>query len=115
MGTGLAVANIYYSQPLLAPIGSGFGVSQGSTTLVVSPSRNSDTPLAWLSCCRWVTSIFLGGAVATAVSGVVNDRYGWTGVSLVGAALALIGVCVWAVSTLSQVRAEAAAGREIAA
>jgi hypothetical protein len=26
VGTGLAVANIYYSLPLLAPIGSGFGV-----------------------------------------------------------------------------------------
>jgi predicted MFS family arabinose efflux permease len=63
----------------------------------------------------YMTSIFLGGAVATAVSGVVNDAYGWTGVSLLGAALALVGVCVWAVSTLRQVRAEATTGREIAA
>ena len=33
---GMAVANIYYSQPLLGLISSAFGVSRGSTELVVT-------------------------------------------------------------------------------
>src|SRR6202034_371617 len=33
---GMAVANIYYSQPLLGHISSTFGVSQGRTELVVT-------------------------------------------------------------------------------
>src|SRR3954452_572486 len=33
---GMTVANIYYAQPLLAPIASTYGVSQGSTALVVT-------------------------------------------------------------------------------
>ena len=33
---GMAVANIYYAQPLLAPIASAFGVSQGQAALVVT-------------------------------------------------------------------------------
>ena len=33
---GMAVANIYYSQPLLGRISSTFGVSQGRTELVVT-------------------------------------------------------------------------------
>ncbi|MFF2523023.1 MFS transporter [Streptomyces liangshanensis] len=33
---GVTVANIYYAQPLLAPIASTFGVSAGSTALVIT-------------------------------------------------------------------------------
>ncbi len=36
VGCGMAVANIYYSQPLLGRIASAFGVSQGRTELVVT-------------------------------------------------------------------------------
>jgi predicted MFS family arabinose efflux permease len=36
VGCGMSVANLYYAQPLLAGIGSSFGVSQGSAELVVT-------------------------------------------------------------------------------
>ena len=52
----------------------------------------------------FMTSVFLGGALATAVSGVVHDRYGWTGVTLLGGCLPLIGLVIWAVSTVRQIR-----------
>ena len=55
----------------------------------------------------FMTSVFLGGALATGVSGVVHDSYGWTGVTLLGAALPLVGLAVWSVSTLRQVRSRA--------
>lgn len=48
----------------------------------------------------FMTSVFLGGSIATAVSGSVHDSYGWTGVTLLGAALPLVGLGVWGVSTL---------------
>ena len=52
----------------------------------------------------FMTSVFLGGALATGVSGAVHDTYGWTGVTLLGAVLPLVGLAVWSVSTLRQVR-----------
>ena len=52
----------------------------------------------------FMTSVFLGGALATGLSGAVHDSYGWTGVTLLGAALPLVGLAVWSVSTLRQVR-----------
>lgn len=55
----------------------------------------------------FMTSVFLGGALATAVSGVVHDSYGWTGVTLLGGALPLVGLAVWSVATVRQLRAEA--------
>jgi predicted MFS family arabinose efflux permease len=48
----------------------------------------------------YMTSVFLGGSLATAVAGVVHDRYGWSGVTLLGAALPLIGLAVWAYATV---------------
>ncbi len=56
----------------------------------------------------FMTSIFLGGALATGAAGAVHDRYGWTGVTLLGGALPLAGLAVWAVSTIRQLRAERA-------
>jgi predicted MFS family arabinose efflux permease len=55
----------------------------------------------------YMTTVFLGGALATAVSGVLHDRYGWNGVTLLGAGLALIALGIWAVSTLRTRQAEA--------
>ena len=55
----------------------------------------------------FMTSVFLGGALATAVSGMVHDSYGWTGVTLLGGALPLVGLVIWSVSTVGQLRAEA--------
>jgi predicted MFS family arabinose efflux permease len=57
----------------------------------------------------YMTAIFVGGAAATAASGVVNDAYGWSGVTLLGAALLLVSLILWAVTTVRQLRSEAAA------
>ena len=43
-----------------------------------------------------MTTIFAGGAVATAVAGSLYDAAGWSGPSLLGAALSLAGLVVWA-------------------
>jgi predicted MFS family arabinose efflux permease len=55
-------------------------------------------------------SVFTGGAVATGVAGLVHDRWGWSGVTLLGAALPLVGLSIWTVSTFGQLRAERSAG-----
>ncbi|QMU67423.1 MFS transporter [Streptacidiphilus sp. P02-A3a] len=55
----------------------------------------------------FMTSVFLGGALASGVSGAVHDSYGWTGVTLLGGALPLLALAVWGVSTVRQLRAEA--------
>lgn len=44
----------------------------------------------------FMTTIFLGGAVASAVSGLLHDHYGWTGVTVFGAALPLVALVLWA-------------------
>ena len=48
----------------------------------------------------FMTTIFVGGAAASAVSGLLYDAAGWTGVTLLGAALPAIALVIWAVSTL---------------
>jgi predicted MFS family arabinose efflux permease len=48
----------------------------------------------------FMTTIFVGGAAASAVSGLLYDAAGWTGVTLLGAALPAIAFVIWAVSTL---------------
>ena len=48
----------------------------------------------------YMTSVFLGGSLATGVAGPVHDRYGWSGVTLLGAVLPLVGLAVWTVSAV---------------
>jgi predicted MFS family arabinose efflux permease len=43
----------------------------------------------------FVTTMFVGGAAATAISGWLNDVAGWTGVTLFGAGLMVIAGIVW--------------------
>jgi dipeptide/tripeptide permease len=40
-------------------------------------------------------TVFTGGAVSTALAGVLHDAYGWTGVTVLAAVLPLIGLVVW--------------------
>jgi predicted MFS family arabinose efflux permease len=44
----------------------------------------------------YMGTIFIGGAIATAVSGLVYDRYDWYGVTALAAALPLVGLILWA-------------------
>ncbi|WP_236792855.1 MFS transporter [Amycolatopsis sp. GM8] len=46
----------------------------------------------------FMTTIFVGGAIASAVAGSLYDSVGWTGSSLFGAALPLAGLGIWAYS-----------------
>jgi predicted MFS family arabinose efflux permease len=48
----------------------------------------------------FMTTIFVGGALASAGSGLLYDAAGWSGVTLLGAALPAIGLVIWAFSTL---------------
>ncbi len=57
----------------------------------------------------YMTSIFLGGTIATAISGAIYDSDGWTGVTRLGAGLAFISLGIWAVSALRRRRASALA------
>jgi Arabinose efflux permease len=59
----------------------------------------------------FMTSVFLGGALGSALAGTVGEAYGWPGVTLLGAALASVSLAVWAVSTLGRTRGGAAAAR----
>jgi len=43
----------------------------------------------------YMTSVFLGGAAATAISGIIYDSDGWTGVTMLGAALAFAAFGIW--------------------
>ncbi len=44
----------------------------------------------------FMTTVFTGGAVASALTGALHHRYGWTGACVLGAAFALAGLAVWA-------------------
>jgi predicted MFS family arabinose efflux permease len=48
----------------------------------------------------FMTTIFVGGAIASGISGALYDAGGWAGVTLFGAALPLIGLGVWTWSTV---------------
>jgi hypothetical protein len=66
--SGVSIANIFYSQPLLSLIAQ--------------------------------CSVFFGGAIGSALSGVLYEHAGWSGVAILGVVLALIGLAIWAASTL---------------
>ncbi|GAA1973926.1 MFS transporter [Amycolatopsis minnesotensis] len=55
----------------------------------------------------YMTTVFVGGAIATAISGTLYDRAGWQGVTVFGAVLPAIALVIWAVSA---VRARRSAG-----
>lgn len=44
----------------------------------------------------FMSSVFLGGAFSSLATGWLNDRYGWTGVTLFGIALQVTAAGVWA-------------------
>ncbi|GHF32885.1 putative MFS family arabinose efflux permease [Amycolatopsis bartoniae] len=46
----------------------------------------------------FMTTIFVGGAVASAIAGALYDASGWTGSSLFGAALPVLGLGIWGYS-----------------
>ncbi|WP_084703838.1 MFS transporter [Phaeacidiphilus oryzae] len=52
----------------------------------------------------FMTTIFVGGAIASAAAGAVDESYGWGGVSLLAAALPLAGLVVWTYSTVRHLR-----------
>jgi predicted MFS family arabinose efflux permease len=43
----------------------------------------------------YMTSVFVGGAIASAVTGVVHAAWGWTGVTVLGALLAVGAAVIW--------------------
>jgi predicted MFS family arabinose efflux permease len=56
----------------------------------------------------FMTTIFVGGALASAASGALYDASGWTGVTLLSAALPAVGLVIWGWSTLRSRRLETA-------
>jgi len=46
----------------------------------------------------FMTTTFIGGAVASALAGTLYDAFGWAGPCLLGAALPLAGLSIWAVA-----------------
>ncbi|MFG1629019.1 MFS transporter [Kribbella sp. NPDC049227] len=55
----------------------------------------------------FIASVFFGGAIGSALSGVVYAQAGWTGIAILGAVLSLLGVGVWAISQWLSRRAKA--------
>ncbi|MBU2667433.1 MFS transporter [Actinoplanes bogorensis] len=46
----------------------------------------------------FMTTVFTGGAVSSALTGALHHAYGWIGACVLGAVLPLIGLAVWATS-----------------
>lgn len=42
-----------------------------------------------------MTSYFIGGALGSLLSGYAYHQYGWTGVSIAGLVIGVIGLIVW--------------------
>ncbi|MFJ2959422.1 MFS transporter [Streptomyces sp. NPDC087270] len=45
----------------------------------------------------YMTTVFLGGAAASAATGAVHSAWGWTGVTVMGAALTVVAFLLWSV------------------
>jgi predicted MFS family arabinose efflux permease len=52
----------------------------------------------------YMTTVFLGGAAASAATGAVHSAWGWTGVTTMGAALTLVALLLWSVEHLPRRR-----------
>jgi predicted MFS family arabinose efflux permease len=50
----------------------------------------------------FMTTVFTGGALSSAATGLLHDRYGWTGACVLAAALPLIGLTIWATGLRSR-------------
>ena len=42
-----------------------------------------------------MTIVFLGGAISSVAAGLIDDAYGWTGVTVFAAFLPALGGLVW--------------------
>ncbi|MFI1760581.1 MFS transporter [Streptomyces sp. NPDC020800] len=58
----------------------------------------------------FMTTVFAGGALSSAVAGALHTAYGWTGVCALGTALPLAGLLVWALGRRTTTRTRARAG-----
>src|SRR5258705_330084 len=61
----------------------------------------------------YMTAVFLGGAAATAISGIICGSDGWIGVTMLCAGLALAALGVWAVAALRRPRTAAASAARV--
>lgn len=52
----------------------------------------------------YMTGYFIGGSLGSLVSAQVFDRFGWTGVCITGAGVALVAMAVWAVAVVAEKR-----------
>jgi predicted MFS family arabinose efflux permease len=78
---GAIVANLYYAQPITELIGPSLQMSSGSASLIVSLTQVN---------ALYMTSIFVGGAIGSALAGALYERGGWTLVASVALAFPLI-------------------------
>ena len=44
----------------------------------------------------FMTTVFTGGAISSALTGALHHRFGWTGACVLAAAFPLIGLAIWA-------------------
>ena len=44
----------------------------------------------------YMTTVFVGGAISSALAGVLHDAYGWSGVAVLAAVLPALGLVLWA-------------------
>lgn len=49
-----------------------------------------------------MTTIFVGGALSSAITGVVHDQAGWTGVTVFGAILPAVAMLIWGVGRIQE-------------
>nr|WP_296069735.1 MFS transporter [uncultured Actinoplanes sp.] len=59
----------------------------------------------------FMTTVFAGGAISSALTGLLHHRFGWTGACVLGAILPLLGLAVWAKGRLSARTSAASSAR----